>query len=471
MTIIPVILSGGVGSRLWPVSRELHPKPFMRLADGESLLQKAFLRAANLPGVVEVLTVTNRELYFQTEDEYRAVNQAKLPTSFILEPFGRNTAPAIAVAAAHIAKVHGDDAVVLILPADHLISNHAAFAKAVEQAIKPAREGMLVTFGIRPTSPDTGFGYIEADGPMVKRFVEKPTLEKAQAYFNSGDYFWNAGMFCFCAGALLREFATHAPDVIESVQQCLAGSEQATKANSLQIQLNPDLFKLAPDISIDYALMERSSRVAVVTCDIGWSDIGSWGAMSELLPADENGNQISGDAVTHDTVNCYLRSEGRMIATVGVSNLIVVDTPDALLIVDRERVQDVKQIVNQLKAKAHDAYKFHRETHRPWGTYTVLEEGSRFKIKRIEVKPGGTLSLQMHHHRNEHWVIVSGMAKVINGVNEFYVNTNESTYIPAGHQHRLENPGVIPLVMIEVQSGEYLGEDDIVRFQDNYGRA
>lgn len=485
MTIIPVILSGGVGSRLWPVSRELHPKPFMRLDDGESLLQKAFSRAASLPGVAEILTVTNRDLYFQSEDEYRAINHGKVPVSFLLEPFGRNTAPAIAAAAAHIASVHGDDAMLLVLPADHLISDQAAFAAAVEQAGKLAQEGMLVTFGIEPTAPDTGFGYIEADGAQVKRFVEKPSLEKAQAYIASGNYFWNAGMFCFRAGTVLAELAQHAPDLLTAVEHCLAGSEQAVKGSgqankgseqamkgkSLQIQLNPELFALAPDISIDYALMEHSTKVAMVPCRIGWSDIGSWGALSGLLPSDASGNQISGEVVMHDTTNCYLRSEGRLISTVGVSNLIVVDTPDALLVADRSRVQDVKQIVAQLKAIDHDAYKLHRTVHRPWGIYTVLEEGPRFKIKRIEVKPGGTLSLQMHHHRSEHWIVVSGMAKVINGTDEFFVNTNESTYIPAGHQHRLENPGVLTLVMIEVQSGEYLGEDDIVRFQDHYGRA
>ena len=471
MTIIPVVLSGGVGARLWPISREMHPKPFMRLSDGQSLLQKAFLRAAQLPGVVEVMTVTNRELFFQTNDEYRAVNRDKVPASFILEPFGRNTAPAIAAAAAQIAKTHGPEAIVLILPADHLISDQPAFASAVAKATVLANDGMLVTFGIHPTAPDTGFGYIQAAGNTVTRFVEKPNLEKAQQYLSAGDYFWNAGMFCFRASALLAELGQHAPDIGSAVERCLAASETATKGNSHQVHLDPDLFRLAPDISLDYALMERSQKVAVVACDIGWSDIGSWGALSDLQAPDTNGNRIDGDAVLHDVKNCYLRSEGRLISAVGVENLIVVDTPDALLIVDRNRVQDVKQIVNQLKAKSHDAYKFHREMHRPWGSYTVLEEGARFKIKRIEVKPGGTLSLQMHHHRSEHWIVVNGMAKVINGTNEFYVNTNESTYIPAGHQHRLENPGVIALVMIEVQSGEYLGEDDIVRFQDHYGRV
>lgn len=471
MTIIPVILSGGVGARLWPVSRELHPKPFMRLADGQSLLQKAFARASALPGVVDVLTVTNRDLYFKTEDEYRAVNTDAVPTSFILEPFGRNTAPAIAVAAAHIAGIHGEDALILVLPADHLIADQVAFAKAVTQAVQMARDGYLVTFGIEPNAPETGYGYIEADGCNVKRFVEKPNLEKAEEYVASGRYYWNAGMFCFQAGALLAQMTEYAPEVVASARECLAASEKAQKINSVQIELDIETFKRAPDISIDYALMERSSKVAVVACDIGWSDIGSWSAISDLIEVDERGNGILGEVFLHDTSNCYIQSDARVVSAVGVENLIIIDTPDALLVVDRSRVQDVKQIVGQLKARSHEAYKVHREVHRPWGTYTVIEESSRFKIKRIEVKPGASLSLQMHHHRSEHWIVVSGMAKVVNGVSEFLVNTNESTFIPAGHKHRLENPGVKNLVMIEVQSGEYLGEDDIVRFEDHYGRV
>ncbi len=471
MTIIPVILSGGVGARLWPVSRELHPKPFMRLADGQSLLQKAFARAAGLPDVANILTVTNRELYFKTEDEYRPVNPAPVPTSFILEPFGRNTAPAIALAALVVAELHGEDALMLVLAADHLISKHDAFAEAVAQAAKLADEGFLVTFGISPCTPETGYGYIEVDGGMVKRFVEKPTLEKAKAYLASGNHLWNAGIFCFRAGTLLAEMRIHAPEVLAAASASLAASDRANKRNSIQIELNADSFKQAPDISIDYALMERSSKVAVVACDIGWSDIGSWSAISDLVEVDEHGNGVIGDVLLHDSSDCYVQSYDRVVSAVGVSNLIIVDTPDALLVVDRSRVQDVKQVVAELKARAHDAYKMHRMMHRPWGTYTVIEEGARFKIKRIEVKPGASLSLQMHYHRSEHWIVVSGVAKVVNGERNFMVGTNESTFIPAGHRHRLENPGVVDLVMIEVQSGEYLGEDDIVRFEDHYGRA
>lgn len=471
MAMIPVILSGGVGARLWPVSRELHPKPFMRLADGQSLLQKAFARAAGLPDVANILTVTNRELYFKTEDEYRTVNPAAAPTSYILEPFGRNTAPAIALAALVVAEMHGENALMLVLAADHLISKHDAFAQAVAQAAKLADEGFLVTFGISPGAPETGYGYIEADGGMAKRFVEKPTLEKAQAYLASGNYLWNAGIFCFRADTLLAEMRIHAPEVLAAASASLVISDRTNKRNSIQIELNADSFRRAPDISIDYALMERSSKVAVVGCDIGWSDIGSWSAISDLVEVDEHGNGVIGDVLLHDSSNCYVQSYDRVVSAVGVSNLIIIDTTDALLVVDRSRVQDVKQVVAELKARAHDAYKMHRMMHRPWGTYTVIEEGARFKIKRIEVKPGASLSLQMHYHRSEHWIVVSGVAKVVNGERNFMVGTNESTFIPAGHRHRLENPGVVNLVMIEVQSGEYLGEDDIVRFEDHYGRA
>lgn len=471
MTIIPVILSGGVGARLWPVSRELHPKPFMHLADGQSLLQKAFARAAELPGVADILTVTNRDLYFKTEDEYRPINAGAIPTSFILEPFGRNTAPAIAMAALTVAQLYGEQALLLVLPADHLISNSDAFGKAVARASELAADGQIVTFGITPSTAETGYGYIEARGEKVLRFVEKPTLEKATEYLASGNYLWNAGMFCFEAGSFLAEMDVHAPDVMVAVRSVFAQSERAQKKAAVSIELNPSSFKDVPDISIDYALMERSSKVAVVACDIGWSDIGSWGAISELVPVDENGNGSVGEVVLHDSSGCYVQSNDRVVCAVGIRDQIIIDTPDALLVVDRSRVQDVKAVVGQLKARAHDAYKTHRTVHRPWGSYTVIEEGPRFKIKRIEVKTKASLSLQMHYHRSEHWIVVSGVAKVINGEREFLVQTNESTFIPAGHKHRLENPGVTPLVMIEVQSGEYLGEDDIIRFEDHYGRV
>lgn len=471
MKLIPTILCGGSGSRLWPVSREQHPKPFIRLQDNQSLLQKAFLRGAALDGAAEVMTVTNRELFFKTQDEYRPVNTSRLPLSYILEPFGRNTAPAVAAAAVQIAEVHGLDAVLLILAADHLIADQTAFAQAVTQATTLALAGKIVAFGIQPTAPETGYGYIEADGNIVIKFVEKPSAEVATAYLASGRFLWNSGMFCFTAGTMLAEMEKHCPAILASVKSCLSSSTAATGDGFAQLELNSVDFASAPDISIDYAVMEKTDVAAVVPCSIGWSDIGSWDAIGELSSPDAQGNRIDGQALLHDVSNCYIQSKERMVGAVGINNLVIIDTPDALLVADRARAQDVKHVYAKLKAQGHETHKLHRTVHRPWGTYTVLEEGSRFKIKRIEVKPGATLSLQMHHHRSEHWIVVSGMAKVVNGELDLLINTNESTYIPAGHKHRLENPGVVNLVMIEVQSGEYLGEDDIVRFQDAYGRV
>ena len=471
MKLIPVILCGGSGSRLWPVSRELHPKPFIRLADGQSLLQKAFLRAAVLPGVEEILTVTNRELFFKTEDDYRELKRPGLATSFILEPFARNTAPAIASAILQVIRQHGEEALLLVLPADHLIADEAAFGEAVAEAVELAREGRIVTFGIRPDRPETGYGYIEAQGRQVVRFVEKPSLAKAQEYLSRDTYLWNSGMFCFSAGAMRREMESHCPELLAAAEACFAQSRFAEGKEFAEVALDAQSFGKAPDISIDYAVMEKSAHMAVVPCNIGWNDIGSWNALGDLVAPDAAGNRVEGQALLHDTSNCYVRSDARMVAAVGVDNLLIIDTPDALLVVDRERAQDVKHVYSQLKAGGNETYKLHRTVHRPWGTYTVLGEGSRFKIKRIEVKPGASLSLQMHHHRSEHWIVVSGMARVVNGEQELFVRTNESTYIPAGHRHRLENPGILDLVMIEVQSGEYLGEDDIVRFEDVYGRC
>jgi mannose-1-phosphate guanylyltransferase / mannose-6-phosphate isomerase len=473
MKLIPTILCGGAGSRLWPVSRELHPKPFIRLADGQSLLQKAWLRGVTLPDVAETLTVTNRELVFKTEDEYREVAGTlynDLSNSFILEPFGRNTAPAVAVAALQVAASHGDKAILLVLAADHLITDQPAFAHAVAKAISLAAQGMLVTFGIQPETPETGYGYIEADGNKVVRFVEKPSLETAREYLESGKYLWNSGMFCFSAGAMLREMQLHCPEILAASRACLEQSRRVQGKGHVQIELEPETFGRVPDDSIDYAVMEKSRNVAVVPCNIGWSDIGSWNAVGELTAPDAHGNRIAGEVMLHDVNNCYIQSNQRIVGAIGVDNLIVIDTPDAVLVADRSRAQDVKLLFARLKAQDHDTHRLHTTVHRPWGTYTVLEEGPRFKIKRIVVKPGGRLSLQMHHHRSEHWVVVSGMAKVVNGDQELFIYTDESTYIPAGHKHRLENPGVVDLVIIEVQSGEYLGEDDIVRFDDIYGR-
>lgn len=471
--LIPIILSGGAGTRLWPISRESHPKPFIKLPDGQSLLQKTFERAALLEGVQNVLTITNREQYFKSRDEYQPFKKSHPGTTdaFLLEPFGRNTAAAVVLGALRIAVEYGNDALMLVLPADHLIDDQAAFASAVKEACRLAGEGKLVTFGIVPDAPETGFGYIEAEGHSVKRFVEKPSYETALEYVNSGRYYWNSGMFCFKAGTVLEQFKQHAPEIFERAQVCWDATSNRAKANGTMLEIDADTFALIPENSIDYAIMEKSQVVAMVPGSFGWSDIGSWNAINSLAVADASGNRVIGEAVLVDVGNSYIQSEGRMVAAIGLDNLLIVDTPDALLVADRSRAQDVKKVVQQLKLMDHESYKLHRTVARPWGTYTVLEEGNNFKIKRIVVKPGASLSLQMHYHRSEHWIVVSGTASIVNnGVNQL-IRTNESTYIPAGHRHRLENPGRTDLVMIEVQSGEYLGEDDIVRFDDVYGRA
>lgn len=474
MKLIPTILCGGAGSRLWPVSRELHPKPFIRLQDGQSLLQKAWLRGAALPGVAEVLTVTNRDLYFRTADDYREVAHVAgrpLANTYVLEPFGRNTAPAIAAAAMHVAQEHGEDALMLVLAADHLIADQPAFEQAVAMAAGMATQGRLVTFGIRPEAPDTGYGYIEADGNTVLQFVEKPSRDKAAEYLATGRYLWNSGMFCFAAGAMLREMQAHCPDILDTTRDCLARSESSRGERLVQIKLDPESFARVPENSIDYAVMEKSRNVAVTPCAIGWSDIGSWSSLGDLTKPDADGNRVDGQALLHQTRNCYIHSRERLVGAVGVDNLLVIDTPDALLVADRQHAQDVKHVFAELKARDHAAHRLHRTVHRPWGSYTVLEEGPRYKIKRLDIKPGASLSLQMHHHRSEHWVVVQGTARVLNGEREILLAENESTYISAGNKHRLENPGVLDLVMIEVQSGAYLGEDDIVRFDDVYGRT
>lgn len=468
--LIPCILAGGAGTRLWPVSREARPKPFMRMLDQQSLLQKTFLRASQLPGIKRLLTVTNRELLFSTQDDYRAINQAALPLDYILEPCGRNTAVAIAVAALYVQQQYGEQAQLLVLPADHLIQDQAAFAAAVSRARVLASAGHLVTFGIQPEHAETGFGYIELGRPInsngfqVARFVEKPDAITAQAYLDGGRHLWNAGMFCLQVDHLLSELYLHAPAVLSAAHASLAASRQLQGLDGRQCELPSEIFAKAPDISIDYALFEVSERVAVVPCAFGWSDIGSWQALRERLPSDKQGNQVTGESVLHDVHNCYIDAPTRLVGLLGVRDLLVIDTPDALLIADAARSQEVKYIAQELKRRDHDTYRLHSTVSRPWGTYSVIESGPCYKIKRIVVRSGASLSLQMHHHRSEHWIVVSGVAQVINGEREFLLDANQSTFIPAGHTHRLSNPGLIELVMIEVQSGAYLGEDDIVRF-------
>ena len=470
MKIIPTIMSGGAGARLWPISRETHPKPFIKLADGISLLQHAFLRAAAVPDVDHVLTITNRELFFKTEDEYRELGRADIDCTYLLEPTGRDTAAATAIATLYVQHVFGDDAIILLFPADHMIRDLAAFREAAVKAIDLARNGRLVTFGIRPEYAETGYGYIEAEGTDVVRFVEKPDLARAKDYMASGRFYWNSGMFCFSARTMVRLMEEHCPAILEECRKSILGAERSTVTSGTKIELDLALFAQVPKNSIDYAVLEQAENVAVVGCDIGWSDIGSWNALGDLIEPDASGNRSNGETVLVGTENCFVHSTDRLVGTVGVKDLVIVESADAVLVAHKDHVQDVKRLYSQLKENGHAAHSLHRTMHRPWGTYTVLEEGERFKIKRIEVKPGASLSLQMHHHRSEHWVVVSGTAKVVNGDRELILTTNESTYIPCGNKHRLENPGIMRLVMIEVQSGDYLGEDDIVRFDDVYGR-
>jgi mannose-1-phosphate guanylyltransferase / mannose-6-phosphate isomerase len=468
--LVPVILSGGAGARLWPVSREAYPKPFIKLPDGQSLLAGTLARALRVEGVSRVVTVTNKEYLFITKDEYLA-SGVRCDHVFILEPCARNTAPAIAMAALWAQEAHGDAAELLVLPADHLIGGTGKFLDAVGAARKLASDGRLVTFGIKPTAPETAYGYIEfgaasGKGSNVARFVEKPDARAAARMLKTGKYLWNSGMFCFRAATFLEALKACDPALHKGARACWAVS----KREGEKIELEEASFSRLPDISVDYAVMEKARNAAVVKASFTWSDVGSWKALSELIPADKQGNRTQGDVVLADTRDSYIQSDSRVVAAIGVDKMIVVDTPDALLIAARDRAQDVKQVVQKLKVRDHAAHQVHRTVHRPWGTYTVLEEGPGYKIKRIIVKPKASLSLQMHRHRSEHWVVISGEARVVNGEQELSISPNQSTFIPAGNKHRLANPGTADLVIIEVQAGSYLGEDDIVRFDDVYGR-
>ena len=472
--IVPVILSGGTGSRLWPVSRECHPKPFIQMADGETLLAKTYSRASAISDVTEILTVTNRAYYFETRDAHRKSSH-NVQCRYLLEPDSRNTAPAFILAAIDVAARHGPDAILLMMPADHLITSVEQFARDVGIAAKAASNGKIVLFGIKPQTPETGYGYIEC-GPIaetgiaeVRSFKEKPSTETAASYVSSGHHFWNVGIACMTAATALAAFKQHMPTLLAAAQDCWQAS--SVEPNTSVREFPAAEFAACEAVSLDYAILEKAADVCMLAASFQWSDIGSWMSMAELSPPDPRNNRSEGDVVMIDSDQCYVRGSERLIAMVGTHDLIVIDTPDALLVAHRDKAQQVRQVVAELKAKNHDAARIHRTVARPWGTYTVLDERERYKIKRIEVNCGGSLSLQMHHHRSEHWVVVSGMAKVTGKDGTFFVRTNESTYIPAGQKHRLENPGKIPLVMIEVQSGEYVGEDDIVRFDDIYGRA
>ena len=468
--LIPLILSGGSGTRLWPVSRKNLPKQFLSLAGQGTLFQQAIARTRQLPQVAAPIVVASDDHRFLAADQLleAGIDDATI----VLEPLARNTAPAIALGA--LQAIDRDaDAVLLVLPADHLIGDTAAFAAAVEKALPLAEQGWLVTFGIRPDRPETGFGYIRhgevvGDGYHVDQFVEKPDFATAKSYVADGGYDWNSGMFLFKASRYLEELAAHAPAMLAAVREAHAKASVDLDF----VRIDRDAFARVPDDSIDYAVMEKTRRAAVIPVSCAWSDIGSWSALWQTSAHDAQGNAHDGDTLAIDTRNSLLRSHDRhLLATVGVDDLIVVTTPDATLVAHRDAAQDVKKIVEQLKAAGRSEHSLHRVVHRPWGKYDSLEEGERFQVKRIVVKPGASLSLQKHHHRAEHWIVVSGTAEVTCDDKVFLLGENQSTYIPLGSKHRLRNPGKLPLELIEVQSGSYLGEDDIVRFDDVYGRA
>lgn len=475
MKLIPVILSGGAGTRLWPVSRRAYPKPFMKLSDGSTLAELTFQRALDVSDDGTVMTVTSRDYYFICRDMYTNVAKEEIHKQiFMLEPMGRNTAPAIALAALEVQQRFGDEAVMLVMPSDHLIKDKEAFKSAVNEGAKLASEGYIATFGIFPTSPETGYGYIKAgnkiegvNASIIAEFKEKPDLQTAKEYVESGNYSWNSGMFCLSAKTLLDEMQQTSPEVLAAAEICFATKNMQNSA----IEFDTDAFAAMPDISIDYAVMEKAKKRAVIDSRFDWNDIGSWNSMAGLAQSDEFGNRIEGKAITIESKDCYIRSGDRIVAAVGVDNLMIVDTKDAVLIAHRDRSQGVKDVVQFLKANNHDAAIFHQTVHRPWGSYTILEDEEDCKVKRLVVKPGQILSLQRHQRRSEHWTVVSGTAKVRNGEKEFLLQANESTYIPLNTMHRLENPTDKDIALIEVQCGDYFGEDDIERFEDIYGRS
>ncbi|MBK1690674.1 mannose-1-phosphate guanylyltransferase/mannose-6-phosphate isomerase [Ectothiorhodospira mobilis] len=469
MNLIPVILSGGAGTRLWPMSRQLYPKQFLPLTGtGETLLQATLAR---LPaGTAPPLMICNEAHRFLVAEQLRQMDIR--PGGILLEPVGRNTAPAVA-AAALCARASGEDPVLLVMPADHLIQDVEAFRRSVAMAVEAARSGALVTFGVPPTEPHTGYGYIRVEagagggGAPVREFVEKPDLDTARTYVASGHYYWNSGLFVFRASTFLEELKVHAPDILEACEQAWAGA----RGDLDFLRLDSEAFAACRSESVDYAVMEPTRRAVMVPLEADWSDVGSWTALWSAGERDPEGNVAVGDVLLTGTRNCYLHADARLVAAVGVEDLVVVETKDAVLVMHKDRHQEVKEIVARLRADGREESENHRCVARPWGTYEQIDAASRFQVKRITVKPGQQLSLQMHYHRAEHWIVVRGTARITRGEEQFILSENESTYIPLGISHRLENPGRIPLELIEVQSGSYLGEDDIIRFEDTYGRS
>jgi len=466
--VFPVILSGGAGTRLWPLSREMYPKQLLALTSRYTMLQDTALRLAGIAGARAPIVVCNEAHRFTVAEQLHALDLE--PSAILLEPAGRNTAPAVALAALKAQELDAD-ATMVVAPADHVIRDARAFQLAADVAAELAQSGKLVTFGVVAHSPETGYGYIRrgaGQGPAypVAQFIEKPPLDVAQQFVASGDYFWNSGMFVFKASRYLRELAAFAPDILEAA----TAAYRAAKVDLDFVRIDKAAFDACRSESLDYAVMEKTHDAVVLPLDAGWSDVGSWSSLFDALPSDEDGNVLQGDVLVHDTRDCFVHSTSRLVTAVGMDDHIIVETKDAVLVAPKERVQDVKELVAKLKKAGRSEYAWHREVYRPWGSYDSIDDGDRFQVKRLSLKPGGILSLQMHHHRAEHWIVVQGTARVTCGDKTFLLSENESTYVPIGAAHRIENPGKVPLHIVEVRSGTYLGEDDIVRYEDAYGR-
>jgi mannose-1-phosphate guanylyltransferase/mannose-6-phosphate isomerase len=466
--LVPVILSGGSGTRLWPLSREGHPKQLLAIIGRNTMLQETVLRLGGLEAAAPIV-VCNESHRFLVAEQLRTAGRK--PQAIVLEPAGRNTAPAIALAAQAALTAEDTDPLLLVLPADHVIRDVKAFHAAVEVASAAAREDALATFGIVPNAAETGYGYIrrgqrQAGTYRIAEFVEKPDQERARKFLSSGEYYWNSGMFLFRAKRYLEELERYAPDIASVCRNAFTSASRDLDFT----RIAPAAFAPCRSESIDYAVMEKTANAVVVPLSAGWSDVGSWASLHDVCEHDAQNNSMFGDVIAEDTENSYLYSESRLVATVGLRDYVVVETKDAVLVAPRDRVQDVKKLVGRLKAQGRYEHQLHREVFRPWGSYDSIDNGERFQVKRLMVRPGGVLSLQMHHHRAEHWVVVSGTARITRGDETFLLEENQSTYIPVGVRHRIENPGRIALHIIEVQSGSYLGEDDIVRFEDRYGR-